>query len=572
MRIRSILIGLLAAAGFAAIIRFTGEPGSGDAPAGAPLPAPPPPAPAAAAPAGPEATPEPGELSVLSLLAEMIDLERLTRLPQARFSAGQTASTDRRSRRPQDGDSWFANDDFITETQPNLVRVETRPDGGKRYVLADVAGPGAIVRIWSATPAGTLRIHIDDDPKPALEAPMAALLRGEVAPFAPPLAHVAARGHNLYFPFPFARRCVVTVDDIVSPDPFTGRPIAKLYYQIGTRRYRAEEAPRIRPYSAAELARAAPTIGRVAAALRDGPPAAARARAVVIPASTVDAGHPSITTITAPAGGGELTVLRVVTHEREPQKLHSTRLTIAFDGETTVDAPLIDFFGTGPAWNTYTSLPFTVAGDDLLVCRFRMPFGKQAVVTIARGDAGAIDIAGTAEVAPARFGKDSLLFHAGRRAREIVRTRPFRDWHVALLEGQGHQVGTVLDIENPPGAAWWGEGDEKITVDGESFPSLFGTGTEDYFGYAWSTPARFEHAYHAQTAAPGNGFGGLWSMNRFHVLDPIPFARSLRFDLEIWHWTDTTVAVGATVYWYARPGGRDDLHSSTGSASRPDAR
>ena len=49
-------------------------------------------------------------------------------------------------------------------------------------------------------------------------------------------------------------------------------------------------------------------------------------------------------------------------------------------------------------------------------------------------------------------------------------------------------------------------------------------------------------------------------MNRFHVLDPIPFVRALRFDLEIWHWTDNaSIAVDATVYWYARPGGRDDL-------------
>ena len=89
-------------------------------------------------------------------------------------------------------------------------------------------------------------------------------------------------------------------------------------------------------------------------------------------------------------------------------------------------------------------------------------------------------------------------------------------------------------------------------------------------------------------------------MNRFHILDPIPFARALRFDLEIWHWTDNaSIAVDATVYWYARPGGRDDLlighpktgsrtlprwyaaskaagsprdHSATGSASRPAAR
>jgi hypothetical protein len=566
VRIRGILIGLLAAVGFAAILRLTAVPEAGHAPAVSPAPtvAPSPlPSPAAdAAPVGPEATPEPGEISVLSLLAEMIDLERLTRLPPARFSAGQTASTDRRSRRPEDGESWFANDDFVTDTQPNLVRVETRPDGGKRYVLADVAGPGAIVRIWSATPAGTLRIHIDGDPNPALEAPMSALLRGEVAPFAPPLAHVVARGHNLYFPIPFARRCLVTVDSIVSPEPVTGLPIAKLYYQIGYRRYRADQAPRIRPYSAAELARATPTIRRVARVLRDGLPAAAAAtsaRAVEIAASTVEPGRPSVTKIAAPPRGGELTELRVATHERAPQKLRSTRLSIAFDGKTTVDVPLIDFFGTGPAWNNYTSLPFTVAADDLLICRFRMPFARQAVVTIARGDAGAIDIAGAVHVAPSPFGKDSLLFHAGWRARDVIRTRPFRDWHVAGIEGHGQQVGTVLNIENPPGVAWWGEGDEKITVDGEAFPSLFGTGTEDYFGYAWSTPERFEHAYHAQTAAAGNGFSGLWSMNRFHVLDPIPFARTLRFDLEIWHWTETTVAVDATVYWYARPGGRDDF-------------
>jgi hypothetical protein len=119
-------------------------------------------------------------------------------------------------------------------------------------------------------------------------------------------------------------------------------------------------------------------------------------------------------------------------------------------------------------------------------------------------------------------------------------------------------VGTVLDVENPPGAAWWGEGDEKITIDGESFPSLFGTGTEDYFGFAWSTPETFAHAYHAQTQAPG-GFGGRFSMNRFLILDPVPFTRSLRFDLEIWHWTDTSIAADAVLYWYARPGARDDF-------------
>jgi len=141
----------------------------------------------------------------------------------------------------------------------------------------------------------------------------------------------------------------------------------------------------------------------------------------------------------------------------------------------------------------------------------------------------------------------------------VMRTRPIRDWHIATLEGMGQQVGTLLDVENPPGTSWWGEGDEKVYVDGEAFPSLFGTGTEDYFGFAWSTPETFAHAYHAQTRAPGDGFGGLFSMNRFLVIDPVPFARSLRFDLEIWHWSDTAIAADALLYWYARPGARDDV-------------
>src|SRR5262245_19591375 len=291
---------------------------------------------------GTEAIPKPGEISARTLLDEMIDLDRLARLPSAGFSAGQAASTDRRSRRPEDGESWFANDDFVTETQPNLVRVEPQPDGSKRYVLLDVAGPGAIVRIWSATPAGTVRVYIDDGDKPALEAPLPSLLRGEVPPFTAPLAHVAARGHNLYFPFPFARRCLVTVDSIVSPDPFTGKPIAKLYYQIGYRRYRAEQAARVRPYSADELARAGPTIGRVARVLRNGPPATesdADVSPVPIVPAVVTPGQASVTTVPAPKGGGELTELRISTAERDPQKLRSTKLTIAFDGERTIDTP-----------------------------------------------------------------------------------------------------------------------------------------------------------------------------------------------------------------------------------------
>jgi hypothetical protein len=571
VRRAGIVIGLVAVGGVATLVRL-GSCGTGGEAEPPPPAAPPPVQLAPAPPPGPEPSPSPGEISVLTLLREMVDLDQLARLPAARFAAGQAASTDRRSRRPDDVQGWFANDDFVTDTELNLVRVESAPNGGKRYVLLDVAGPGAIVRIWSANPAGTLRIYLDGASRPSIEAPFAGLLRGEVSPFVAPLAHVTARGYNLYFPIPYRSRCVITTDSIVSPDPFTGRPTAKLYYQIGYRKYPAAAAASIRPYEPAEATRALGALGRVAAVLRDGPPPLAPrpGRAIVdIAATTVSSGHPASIAIPAPNGGGQLTELRLSTAERSPQRLAATTLSIAFDGEATIRAPLVAFFGAGGGWNAYTSLPMTVTADGRLTCRFVMPFAKRAVITIA-SDGPGLTVAGSATVDSRPFGPDALLFHAGWRPRALLATRPFRDWHIGTIEGTGHQVGTMLDVENPPSAAWWGEGDEKISVDGERFPSLFGTGTEDYFGFAWSTPETFAHAYHAQTSAPGegNGFGGFFSMNRFHVLDPIPFSHSLRFDLEIWHWTQTSIAADALLYWYARPGGRDDFPRRANSPSQ----
>lgn len=517
--------------------------------------------------AQPEAVPDPDEISVLTLVNQMADLDYLARLPRAPFVGKQEASTDRRSKRAEDGESWFANDDFVTNVASNLVRVEDAGAGAKRYVLLDAGGPGAVVRLWTATPTGTLRIFIDDDPRPALETSMAALLAGTVAPFERPLGQVTAMGSSLYFPFPFRKHCVITLDTIVSVDPFSGRPVDKVYYQVGYRTYAAEQAANVRPFSAAEVTRASGAIARTAAALREARPtehATAARRTVAIARTGITAASSSVTKLDSQPDGGVIAGLRVSTPERDPARLRATVLSIAFDGEETVRAPLVDFFGTGPGWNNYTSLPLTVAPDGTLTCRFPMPFRRQAVVTIARDPAAdpalpAMEISGEVTVDARPFDADTLLFHARFHPPERLPTRPFRDWHIGTLTGRGHQVATVLSVENPAGAAWWGEGDEKLTVDGERFPSFFGTGTEDYFGYAWSSTETFAHPYHAQTLAPSTGFAGWFSMNRFLILDPVPFTTSLRFDLELWHWSETTVTLSALLAWYARPQGGDDF-------------
>ena len=87
----------------------------------------------------------------------------------------------------------------------------------------------------------------------------------------------------------------------------------------------------------------------------------------------------------------------------------------------------------------------------------------------------------------------------------------------------------MLHVWNPRGG-WWGEGDEKFFVDGEKFPSTFGTGSEDYFGYAWCDPHLFQRPYHAQTMTQMNK--GHQSVLRWHITDNVPFETSFEGCIE----------------------------------------
>ncbi|UCG59147.1 MAG: DUF2961 domain-containing protein, partial [Phycisphaerales bacterium] len=115
---------------------------------------------------------------------------------------------------------------------------------------------------------------------------------------------------------------------------------------------------------------------------------------------------------------------------------------------------------------------------------------------------------------------------------------------------------------------WWGEGDEKIYVDGEAFPSHIGTGTEDYFGYAWCKPEFFESAFHAQPSGDGNLKPGFTVNSRYRALDAIPFRKSIQFDMELWHWARTTMSYAPTTLWYARPGATWDVKPDPREAKR----
>ena len=152
-----------------------------------------------------------------------------------------------------------------------------------------------------------------------------------------------------------------------------------------------------------------------------------------------------------------------------------------------------------------------------------------------------------------RFGR----FHAKWHRDTFLPAEPERqiDWPFLKTTGRGRFVGVMLHVWNPRGG-WWGEGDEKFFVDGEKFPSTFGTGSEDYFGYAWSSPKLFQHAYHNQTYNDGNSKGHI-SVNRWHISDQVPFQNQFEGDAS--KNTMPTTARRATPrrLWYLAPGGGD---------------
>jgi Protein of unknown function (DUF2961) len=483
-----------------------------------------------------------------SLLDEMVDLELLARAPAPFYRTQLASSHDPAAVSPADPTTWFADDD-----SGHFIRTEMH-DGRTEYVMLDAVGPGALVRLWAANPAGTLRVYVDGAATPVVEAPMADVLSGLVAPFVPPFATVTAQGYNLYFPIAYQTHCEVTTDVGSSG----------LFYQVDYRLYAAGTA--VTSYGPAVVADAQDAITSVAAQLLVGPATADAGVTMVLPFADASAGAVTATVQALP-GGGVVRSLELRVSGADPEVLRSTQLAVTFDGEPTIEAPVGDFFGTGPGANAYDSFPVSVEADGTLVSRWPMPFQEQAVITL-RAAGGTPEATGTIVLGARAWDADSYHFHARWRDSGVLETKTPREWTLATLHGSGVYVGTVLDVANA-GRKWWGEGDDQVYLDGETHPSSFGTGTEDYFGFAYCSSQTFAAPYHDQTLVGGPESFGLSSMNRWHVLDAMPYRQSLRFDLQVYTWlallhwppgvTQIPLEYGVVSYWYATPGGSDDF-------------
>lgn len=134
------------------------------------------------------------------------------------------------------------------------------------------------------------------------------------------------------------------------------------------------------------------------------------------------------------------------------------------------------------------------------------------------------------------------------------------DINYVPLTGKGIYTGDAIALLNTE-YAWWGKGDEKIYVDNESFPSHIGTGTEDYYGYAWCRPEGFtHHPINGQPDGSGNFWPGFTVNIRQRGLDGIPFNNSIQVDMEMWHWTKATINFAPVAWFYMLPGSSSNIN------------
>ena len=254
-----------------------------------------------------------------------------------------------------------------------------------------------------------------------------------------------------------------------------------------------------------------------------------------------------------------------------PEHWRSIILRMYWDNEPapSVEVPLGDFFCNG--WcerSLVNSIPVAVLTAGGLNSYWEMPFRKNAKITVENiGDIDLPQFFYQVTYTLTDIPDDCAYFHAMWKRSNPLK---FKEVHTILdgVRGRGHYVGTYLAWQaNNNG--WWGEGEVKFYMDGDiEYPTICGTGTEDYFGGAWAFEAPDKKSYGAYSSAflgfhqviTGDEFfraNTRFGMYRWHVMDPIRFEEDLRVTVQALGWRAGEKRylplqddIASVAYWY----------------------
>lgn len=232
----------------------------------------------------------------------------------------------------------------------------------------------------------------------------------------------------------------------------------------------------------------------------------------------------------------------------------------------SVEVPFGDFFCNGWCERTnVNSLPVAVNPAGGMNSYWVMPFRKSAKITVENRANEDVVLYYQIDYTLTDVPEDAAYFHAQWNRSNPVK---YKDVHTILdgVKGKGHYVGTYLawQVNN---TGWWGEGEVKFFMDGDKeFPTICGTGTEDYFGGAWNFEqpkgeyCEFSTAYLGlpQVLKPDGLYRSQtrFGMYRWHVMDPIRFEEDLRVTVQALGWRSggrylpLQDDIASVAYWY----------------------
>jgi hypothetical protein len=517
-------------------------------------------------------------VTMASLLEEMIDRDAVAKIPEPYYVCKQASSWDRRQTVVK-GENWFANRDYDKYVRKEITK------GRTEYVIMEDKGPGCVTRIWkpldigNELPKSTIRFYLDGEAAPALEADFTKLLSAQSI-FAEPFSFIASDekdvqnqfslpsgykqlGGDLYFPIPYARGCKITLEPHYGPDTVKKHNV--FFYILNYRSYEAGTA--VETFSLNRYDGVKALSQRVGENL-DAPWADVDTQKTVTGKASIKPGEELAKEL--PSGSASVRRFVVQLNPKiEASALRDLFVSMSFDGEQTVYCPISEFFGGGyfpedthpenptpdrnfirPHWNWN----FRVEENGRFSCYLVMPYSSSATVSIRNQSDRTVPVRFDISVGEWKWDDSSMLFHANWRYGLTPGTHA--DWNYIEIQGQGTYVADTLSVYNPS-KRWYGEGDERIYIDGESFPSHLGTGTEDYYGYAWGMAHFWNSAFISAPYRDGRGkqdWKGYQTVSRERMLDAITFRKSLKIDMEVGVWFPVQATYAVGTMWYARPG------------------
>lgn len=265
----------------------------------------------------------------------------------------------------------------------------------------------------------------------------------------------------------------------------------------------------------------------------------------------------SVTTIMDVGGPGYIQHIWITLSET---RYRDQIIRVYWDGESSpsIEAPVGDLFCCGfNARAKICALPINVNPSGGFNSYFPMPFRKHARITVENRHTEPLSgffYAVTYAETPVPH--DAAYFHAQFRRTNPL---PYGEDYTILdgVSGRGHFVGAYMAWQQN-NTGWWGEGEIKFFIDGDTeFPTLCGTGTEDYFGGAWGFGDTFTAPFLGYPYGDFSGrVGSRHGLYRFHVMDPIRFGLDLRVTMQAIGWRSEgrylplQDDISSVAYWY----------------------